>query len=70
MLEVGSNLPRTTTTVDEDFEQAVSPEARAFLDSLPLGERRMEPEEADDLATGFEDTYLAYARYRWAEQHR
>jgi hypothetical protein len=68
MLEVGSNLPRATTTVDEDL--TVSPQAQAFLASLPMGERRMEPEEADDLATGFDDTYIAYARYRWAEQHR
>lgn len=68
MLEVGSNLKRATTTVDEDL--AVSPEAQAFMDSLPLGERRMEPEEADDLARGFEDTYLSYAQYRWQSQHR
>jgi hypothetical protein len=68
MLEVGSNLKRATTTVDEDL--TVSAEARAFLDSLPLGERRMEPEEADDLAEGFESTYLAYARYRWQQQAR
>ena len=68
MLEVGSNLKRATTTVDEDL--AVSPEAEAFIASLPIGERRMEPEEAEDLATSFEDTYLAFARYRWGQQHR
>jgi len=68
MLEVASNMPRATTTVDEDL--SVSPQAQAFLASLPLGERKMEPEEADDLASGFEDTYLAYARYRWGQQHR
>src|SRR4051812_15046726 len=68
MLEVGSNLKRSTTTVEEDL--SVSPEAQAFLASLPLGERRMEPEEADDLAAGFEGTYLAYAKYRWGQQHR
>jgi hypothetical protein len=68
MLEVGSNLKRATTTVDEDL--TVSAEKRAFLDSLPLGERRMEPEEADDLAVSHEGTYLAFAKYRWKQQHR
>jgi hypothetical protein len=68
MLEVGSNMPRSTTTVDEDL--AVSPEAQAFLASLPQGERKMEQEEADDLAGSYEDTYLAYAKYRWRQQDR
>jgi len=68
MLEVASNLKRATTTVDEDL--AVSREAKEFLATLPLGERRMESFEADAIAANYYSTYLEYARYRWQEQHR